>query len=331
MTDILLVRRWSNGPYESALASCFDRVDIPIDWMQYNETREKLVKPFWDWKRAPKPANVSFSPLESICEHSKTGSVAHGGRYAMCGDRSCRGSLHADYAPVAIALDEPSADYCLQRGYKTILNATWDAHPGYKREPENWDRLAHYVFLNKEVRARYPVRGDRTSVIELGVQDKFAPWQPKIPRALSLGSCLKTRPEKNWDFLCSVRELYPVNVFGPGNLSFLPEHELVSAFSQHAAYLNPSPVFGIALAEAMMAGMPVVSVQVQNLQDVLQHGENCLIVNDPEQAAKALSSFEAHPNLAQCFGMRARETALVRFGIERFRQAWRDVAERVRI
>lgn len=58
---------------------------------------------------------------KTICEHSRTGSVAQGGGFAMCGDKSCKGELHYQYLPgysTVIAAAMSVAFEMHRRGYE---------------------------------------------------------------------------------------------------------------------------------------------------------------------------------------------------------------------
>ena len=75
---------------------------------------------------------------------------------------------------------------------------------------------------------------------------------------------------------------------------------------------------GIAILEAMAAGLPVVASAVGGIPEVVIHGETGLLVRpgDPVALAAALGHLLRHPEEAGFMGARGRERARERFSIE---------------
>lgn len=76
--------------------------------------------------------------------------------------------------------------------------------------------------------------------------------------------------------------------------------------------------FGLALAEAMMAALPVVATDVGGAREVIAAGETGFLVDgdDPAAMAKVLQSLVDDPEMRACLGRAGRERVLERFTLE---------------
>jgi glycosyltransferase involved in cell wall biosynthesis len=84
-------------------------------------------------------------------------------------------------------------------------------------------------------------------------------------------------------------------------------------------FANPSleEGFGLAVVEAMAAGLPVVATPVGGLSEVIIDGENALLARPghPEELASAINRLLRDPALAGRLGARAREHVERHFSI----------------
>jgi glycosyltransferase involved in cell wall biosynthesis len=82
--------------------------------------------------------------------------------------------------------------------------------------------------------------------------------------------------------------------------------------------------FGLVLAEAMAAGLPVIATQVGAIPEVVKDGETGILVppEDPSALANAVSDLLDHPRVMKDMGTRGRERAEKHF-------TWDKVAQRV--
>jgi glycosyltransferase involved in cell wall biosynthesis len=81
-----------------------------------------------------------------------------------------------------------------------------------------------------------------------------------------------------------------------------------------------SEAFGLVVAEAMMAGKPVVATRVGGIPQVVAEGTTALLVPPahPEELARALLRLLADPGLAAELGRAGRTRAVEQFGWERY-------------
>jgi glycosyltransferase involved in cell wall biosynthesis len=84
---------------------------------------------------------------------------------------------------------------------------------------------------------------------------------------------------------------------------------------------------GMALIEAMAAGVPVVASDVGACREVLDGGDLGLLVppGDPAALAAAIERVRAHPEAAAARARRAQRKALEVFDAERMADAYADV------
>ena len=87
-------------------------------------------------------------------------------------------------------------------------------------------------------------------------------------------------------------------------------------------YITGSEGLGSGALLAMSAGIPVIASKIGGLPEVIQHGENGLLVENSETAiAAALRFLKSHPEDAARMGDDARRTVIERFTVERMVQA----------
>jgi glycosyltransferase involved in cell wall biosynthesis len=77
--------------------------------------------------------------------------------------------------------------------------------------------------------------------------------------------------------------------------------------------------FGMAMAEALACGVPVVATATEGAREIVEDGRTGLIVpiGDAEAVAGAVASLLEDERLRLAFGARASESARERFGLER--------------
>jgi glycosyltransferase involved in cell wall biosynthesis len=102
----------------------------------------------------------------------------------------------------------------------------------------------------------------------------------------------------------------------PGALGFLPKHELDPLYARAAVVACPSrrEGFGVACAEAMAHGRPVVAAAVGGLLDLVVDGETGILVppGDVNALRAALERLLADPELRRRLGRAGRERAAAR-------------------
>ena len=103
--------------------------------------------------------------------------------------------------------------------------------------------------------------------------------------------------------------------------------ELLGQIDLFVFSTTPSEGLGIALIEAMAAGVPVVASDVGACREVLDGGELGLLVppRDPAALAAAIEQVRAQPDAAAARARRAQRKAFDVFGAERMAAAYAEV------
>lgn len=210
----------------------------------------------------------------------------------------------------------------------TIFSVLADGSEGvFPRAVE--DRCQAVTFLGKEVYDRWKLwNPQKKRVIELGLEANTRVEDRSGPPFLTVGCQIGKRWDKGHCQYVTVAQFLPLMLVGPGNEG-LPGavgpvscERLLELYATSKVYFNPGPIVGISMAEAMMAGMPVVTFRTINLCDLIQDGVNGFVVDTVDGALLRLRELEADPGLRMAMGAASRETAEARFSFERWRRNW---------
>jgi glycosyltransferase involved in cell wall biosynthesis len=89
--------------------------------------------------------------------------------------------------------------------------------------------------------------------------------------------------------------------------------------------------FGIAIVEAMAAGLPVIASKIGGIPEIVIHGETGLLVppDDPGALADALRELTANPERAKAMGQRGRQRAKALFSVEAMVKQHEDLYEQL--
>lgn len=95
-------------------------------------------------------------------------------------------------------------------------------------------------------------------------------------------------------------------------------HDVPELLAQAGVYVQPSArpePFGLALVEAMAAGLPCVATDAGGPRDIIDHGRTGLLVprREPDALADALERLVSDPSLRRRLGAAAKEEAFSRF------------------
>lgn len=132
------------------------------------------------------------------------------------------------------------------------------------------------------------------------------------------------------------RERVPLDLIGMqseamGGLGEVPNLEVGATMARYRFFYTPIRYtsLGLALVEAMLLGVPVVGVAATELPTVIVNGVNGFVHTDKELLVDVMRQLIAEPDLARAWGAAGRQTALERFGMERYIADWLAVIEEV--
>ena len=106
--------------------------------------------------------------------------------------------------------------------------------------------------------------------------------------------------------------------------------ELVLRYREAGLFVNTSAFSPIptSLLEAMSCGLPCVSRPTGMIADIIRHGENGLLAENPQDMRKLIQEVLQNQELAHKLGQNARKTISMRFSMDRFVREWNEVFER---
>jgi glycosyltransferase involved in cell wall biosynthesis len=219
------------------------------------------------------------------------------------------------------------------------------------------DRLSKFLVYSQEnIHRSYGIPLDNIGVSYLGVEESFlkVPIVRKKEKKSTLLFVGRIGDRKNQKGLDVLLESMPsilkekdvsLRIVGPGRiesyastakklalsekirfLGFMRHEDLFREYSAADMFVFPSrrESFGLVLAEAMALGLPIVSTLSGAIPEVVQDGENGILVppDNPEELAKAVISLLDSPDKMDEMSRKGRERVELDF-------TWKKAAERV--
>lgn len=200
-------------------------------------------------------------------------------------------------------------------------------------------KVARVSFLGRESAAAWKMKDNsKKRVIAMGIDDDlYRGYRGDQGGVLTVGGCIPKRPyEKGLQNLIDIDQKVGLTLMGPVNDGLrcargMVSHErLVEMYKEFAVYLNPGPVIGISVAEAMTIGMPIVTFRTINLKELIQDGKNGFVVDSVDQAVDRIKMLLADPHLRASISRAARETAVQWFGLKKFISEWNALFNEVK-
>jgi glycosyltransferase involved in cell wall biosynthesis len=175
------------------------------------------------------------------------------------------------------------------------------------------------------------------TVIDHGVVDPGVMYAGGLDRGIVIINNIAKRGRRlGLDLFLEAREHVPLDLVGMGakevgGLGEIPLDELPGFITQYRFFFNPIRYtsLGLAVCEAMMAGMPVVGMATTEMVAVIKNGESGFLHTDLREVIRVMKTLIINPSLAAQWGKGARQTALERFNINRFVNDWETLFMRV--
>jgi hypothetical protein len=131
------------------------------------------------------------------------------------------------------------------------------------------------------------------------------------------------------DIFFRVRDAVPLDLVGmgaqeAGGLGEIQHTQLPAFVSQYRFFFNPIRYtsLGLAVIEAMMAGVPIVGLATTEMSTVIDNGVSGYIDTNEARLVACMKELIADPGLARTLGEAAKRTAQERFHIQRFTSDW---------
>jgi hypothetical protein len=103
--------------------------------------------------------------------------------------------------------------------------------------------------------------------------------------------------------------------------------ELVEYYNEAQVFINTSIVSPIpmSLLEAMSCGTACVSTATCAIPDIIEHGYNGYISNNPQELRQYVLNLLDDPEKCRKFGENARKTIIEKFSMNRFLKEWNEI------
>ncbi len=175
------------------------------------------------------------------------------------------------------------------------------------------------------------------TVVEHGVDDHGHLFTGERERGLTVVNGLARRGRRlGVDVFERARALLPLDLIGmsseeSGGLGEVPLPDLPAFSACYRFFFHPIRYtsLGLALCEAMMAGLPVIGLATTELPTIVTNGVDGFTHTDEAELHQAMRALLADQSLAREIGLKGRETARRRFGMDRFAADWTAAFRRV--
>ncbi len=166
-----------------------------------------------------------------------------------------------------------------------------------------------------------------TCVIDHGVVDPGYRYTGELERGLVVVNNIRSRGRRlGFDVFEKSSSCIPMDLvgMGPDGLGEVLHRDLPAFAARYRFLFNPIRYtsMGLAVIEAMMAGLPIVALATTEMVTVIKDGLNGFIDTSPERLFRKMEILLRDQDTAKALGLEARRTALERFNIERFVADW---------
>jgi hypothetical protein len=188
--------------------------------------------------------------------------------------------------------------------------------------------IVHVTHFN---RLMWDNGANRTKVIEHGVALPVPVfYRGDIERGLVAVNHLSSRGRRlGADIFEQVRDRVPLDLVGMGSeelggLGEIPPPGLAAFAARYRFFFNPIRYtsLGLAVCEAMMAGVPVVGLATTEMATVIDNGVSGWVDTDVDVLVERMQELLGDRQQARRLGQGARRTAERRFSIDRFARDW---------
>lgn len=253
---------------------------------------------------------------------------------------------------------EVSADQVAHEHYDVVLfqsHRNWhvDRHEILSEEQRRGPRvyLEHDPPLRHPTDTRHPVDDDDVlvvhvtpfnalmwdsggcpvRVVEHGVPaPEAAAYSGEIEAGIAVVNNIATRGRRlGYDVLQAVRAEVPIDLVGMGSVAAggigeVPPRDLAGFRSHYRFFFNPIRYtsLGLAVCEAMAAGMPVVGLATTEMSTAVINGVTGYVDTDPSRLVAHARRLLRDREHAALLGANARAYATQRFGMQRFVREW---------
>lgn len=171
-----------------------------------------------------------------------------------------------------------------------------------------------------------------TKVIDHGVLDKGELYTGVIKKGIVvINGIVKRGRRLGLDVFEKVRKKIPLDIVGMGSeevggLGEISNSNLSSFISEYRLFFNPIRYtsLGLSVCEAMMAGMPVIGLATTEMVTAVKNDYSGYVDTNVDTLIEKMDTLLQDKSKAKELGAGARQTALERFHINRFKEDWQQ-------
>ena len=167
-------------------------------------------------------------------------------------------------------------------------------------------------------------------IIEHGAPLPEQMWTGELERGIVVINHLSQRGRRlGVDIFMQAREIVPLDLLGMdsealGGLGEVPLAAMPSLCARYRFFFHPARYtsLGLAVIEAMMMGIPIVTLATTEMPTLIEHGVHGYLSTDPACLVEGMKNLLSDHGLAQHLSSNVRKQAQQRFGIGRFASDW---------
>lgn len=255
-----------------------------------------------------------------------------------------------DYLPLELEIDlilchvpiGSQLDVAVELGSSLNVPIIRHTHtlPTTTREREHHQQLSQYVahnsFISEFSMNAWGYSSENCTYINHGLKDGWTEnlESPRDDVCMSVVNLWADRDWAcGWEMWKHVSKNLPTKVFGdnPGLSKPLAAPELKNEYERSLVFLNTSqnsPV-PMALLEAMASGCVVISTNNCMIPEIITHGVDGLLTNDPDEMVRYYNMIIKDKALARTISENARNKIRTFYSSGRFNRDWNNLFERV--
>ena len=198
------------------------------------------------------------------------------------------------------------------------------------------DAVDLLVYTNWNTADRWECRDKlKRRVIEFGIDDKEFGKSEPVGDVMTVGNLITIRPDKGPDVLKAVDAKIDIHTYGMGNeqlrgaKGFRSYAEIARLYGGYKVYFNPGPVICGSVAEAMVAGLAVVTMTPVTYTDLIEDGVNGFIAKTAEDAIEAIRKLVENQSLREVVARKGMATARRRFCLDRHVKDWNATLDEI--
>lgn len=170
-------------------------------------------------------------------------------------------------------------------------------------------------------------------VIQHGIPEPTTQYSGDINKGIVVINHIRERGRiTGWDIFEQVRSVIPMDLAGMGTehyggLGEVLHPQLPAFIARYRFFFNPirHTSFGLSVCEAMMAGMPIVSLATTEYAVTLKNGISAFISTNVDELITGMQLLLNDQTLATAMGKQAHAVAQQQFNIRQFMREWEQV------